>query len=421
MHQGLESRRFSVVVAHRRFGKSVAVVNHLIKQALLCKRQDPKYGYIAPYRNQAENIAWMYLKRYSAPIPGVKTNEQKLEIALPNNAKIRIFGADNPDALRGMYFDGVVMDEVAQMKPDVWEEIIRPALSDRLGWAVFIGTPKGINTFHKLYQDAIVDSELWYTDLFDVEHTDALDHKEIELIKRQQTPNKFRQEYMCDFSADVEDAIIPLNLIIDAYGRSLHQDTYRHAPVVMGVDVARFGDDKSVIYTRKGLATLEIKKYVELDLYHFSENVMAAIHRHVPDAVFIDDVGVGAGVVDICRSRQFQVSGINGGGKASDEMFANKRAEMWWKIREWMEAGGSIPQDTELRQELATPTYTYDPANRIRLEKKEDMKERGLKSPDIADALALTFAQPVAKRKPEWLQPLEKNKKQYDPWAVLNA
>jgi hypothetical protein len=301
------------------------------------------------------------------------------------------------------------------MKTEVWDEIIRPALSDRLGWACFIGTPKGINSFYQLYTTAVSNPDIWYSALFDVYHTEALPEEEVELIKRQQTPNKFSQEYLCDFSADVEDAIIPLHLISDGYGKVIHPDMHRLQPIVLGVDVARFGDDKSVIYCRQGLATLEIRKFNGVDLYHFSESIMASITKHRPDAVFVDDVGVGAGVVDMLKGKNFESTGINSGAQARDQMFMNKRAEMWWGIRTWLEAGGSFPADTELREELAAPSYTYDPANRIRLEKKEDMKARGLKSPDIADALALTFAQPVFKRRHELLE----RKKPWDPWSIL--
>jgi hypothetical protein len=277
-----------------------------------------------------------------------------------------------------MYFDGVVLDETAQMKSEVWDEIIRPALSDRLGWAVFIGTPKGVNSFYQLYQQALADPVNWFATLIDIEHSDALDKDEVALIKKQQTPNKFAQEYLCDFSADVEDAIIPLTLISAAFGRVLHPDVYRNAPIVLGVDVARFGDDRSVIVIRQGLALLDIKKFVNTDLFNFSENVMARIVEHKPDAVFIDEVGLGSGVVDMVRARGYDCTGINGGSKPTDEsMFVNKRAECWWKIKEWLEAGAAIPSDHELREELAAPVYTYDAANRIKLEKKEDMKGRG--------------------------------------------
>jgi hypothetical protein len=148
--ENLNRSRFSVIVAHRRMGKTVCVLNHLVRKALTLQIGDGRYAYVAPYRNQAKTIAWDYMRRYVPPpgeLPGTQFSEQDLECRLPNGSKIRLYGADNPDALRGGYFDGVVLDEVADMKPNVWGEIVRPALSDRAGWAVFIGTPKGQNLF----------------------------------------------------------------------------------------------------------------------------------------------------------------------------------------------------------------------------------------------------------------------------------
>lgn len=120
VHKTLDATRFVVLVAHRRFGKTVLAVNHLIKSAVACAKAGGHFGYVAPFRNQAKSVAWDYLKRYARPLPGLKINESELSISMPSaggGAKIRIFGADNPDALRGLYFDGIVLDEVAQMKP----------------------------------------------------------------------------------------------------------------------------------------------------------------------------------------------------------------------------------------------------------------------------------------------------------------
>ena len=141
-----------MIVAHRRLGKTVCVINHAIMKALMDTSGSGRYGYIAPYRSQAKSIAWDYVKHFTAPVPGRNVNETELTVDFPNGARIRLFGADNPDAMRGLYFDGVILDEVADMKPEVWGEIIRPALSDRNGWACFIGTPKGQNLFHELYE-----------------------------------------------------------------------------------------------------------------------------------------------------------------------------------------------------------------------------------------------------------------------------
>ena len=116
IHSNMAKSRFSVLVAHRRFGKTVGVINHLVRAAMTTGNSDSRYGYIAPYRNQSKAIAWDYLKRYSAPIPCIKVNEGELSIEYPNGSRIRLFGADNADALRGMYFDGVVLDEIADMR-----------------------------------------------------------------------------------------------------------------------------------------------------------------------------------------------------------------------------------------------------------------------------------------------------------------
>ena len=152
IHAALESRRFCVLVTHRQMGKTVCAVNHLLKSALTNTRPAPRYFYIAPFLKQTKLIAWDYIKRFSAPLPDIKLSEAELCLQLPNGAKIWLLGADNPDALRGTYADGVVLDEYAQIKPDVFDEIVRPMLLSRRGWALFTGTPKGQNQFYELYQ-----------------------------------------------------------------------------------------------------------------------------------------------------------------------------------------------------------------------------------------------------------------------------
>ena len=126
-------------------------INDLIREAMCNQQEAPRYAYIAPQYKQAKAVAWDYLKKYTGPIPGTQVHEAELRVELPNGARIRLYGADNPDSLRGIYLDGVVLDEYAQMHPSLFTEVIRPALSDRLGYAIFIGTPKGRNAFYDLY------------------------------------------------------------------------------------------------------------------------------------------------------------------------------------------------------------------------------------------------------------------------------
>src|SRR5262245_27556718 len=155
------TERWSCIVAHRRAGKTVACVNELIKAALTCEKSDARFAYLAPYHAQAKDIAWDYLVRYSAPIPGLNVNISELRIDYPNGARVRLYGAENAERMRGLYLDGVVIDEPADIDPRVWPEIIRPALSDRQGWAIWIGTPKGRNAFHEIWTRAKEEKD-WF-------------------------------------------------------------------------------------------------------------------------------------------------------------------------------------------------------------------------------------------------------------------
>ncbi|MGE5537322.1 MAG: terminase [Gemmatimonas sp.] len=168
-------------------------------------------------------------------------------------------------------------------------------------------------------------------------------------------------------------------------------------PLVMGIDVARFGDDQTVFLLRQGEAIKRIERIRGADTMRVAGRAAEAIDRSRPAAVFIDGVGVGGGVVDRLKQLGFPVIEVNGGSRATDDRrYANRRAEMWARVREWLQAGGCLPrEDAALADELCAPEYGYDASNRIILEKKDDMKKRGLASPDAADALALTFADPV--------------------------
>lgn len=396
-------QRFSVLVWHRRSGKTVFAVLELVLAALTSKEKRARFAYIAPLYKQAKDIAWTYLKHYTRPIPGISVNESELAVTLPNGAVIRLYGADNPDALRGIYLDGVVLDEVADMKPQVWGEIIRPLLADRLGWALFIGTPKGINLFSELYFRALAGDEEWTADLRRASETGCIPAAEIEQARREMTPQQFAQEFECDFSASVENALITLESVKAAMDRQPAEESYFFAPRVLGVDVARTGGDRCAMFPRQGLCAFKPRAFRpkaivgDAVLMEVAGIVAKAIDDWKPHAVFIDRTGLGHGVVDRLAQLQYKVIGVDFGAKATDPKFANKRAEMWRAMAGWVQDGGCLPNDHGLIAELTAPTFSYaDASNRFALEAKDDIKERLGVSPDLADALALTFAAPVA-------------------------
>ena len=193
--------RWAVLICHRRAGKTVATIADAIRRAILENKPDGRYAYIAPYYAQAKNIAWDYLLKYAQPAI-TKANQSELWIELVNGARIRLFGADNPDALRGLYLDGVCLDEYADMKPRLWGEIVRPLLADRKGWATFIGTPKGHNAFYDIYQEAN-RSPNWYVKTLRADESDLLDPDELADARRSMTPDQYEQEFLCSFEAAI--------------------------------------------------------------------------------------------------------------------------------------------------------------------------------------------------------------------------
>jgi len=392
----LETHRFNVLVTHRRMGKTVLALTHMIKQAVKCPLPSPSFHYVAPFRNQARTVAWDYLLRFTAPFPGRKVNASFLEVSFLGR-KIQVLGADNPDALRGFYSDGVVLDEYAQIKPNVFSEIVRPMITDRRGWVMFSGTPKGQDNFYNQYNAALREmgkpGSEWWAGLYTAEQTGVIPPEELERIKRDTPANIFRQEYLCDFLASRDDVLIPVDLVEEAKKRYYKEGDLRGAPKVIGVDPARFGDDRSVIVCRQGLQAWPPVAFTKLDSVELASRVAAVVRDFRPDAVFVD-AGNGAGVIDVLRRMGIAVVEVPFGGAPNQPgRYKNKRAEMWGEMGEWIKAGGALPsEETELGAELASAVYDFDEAGRLRLEPKEKIKERLGKSPDLADALALTFA-----------------------------
>lgn len=368
--------------------------------ALQNPRAYARYFYVAPFLKQAKLIAWDYLKRYACTIPGVDFLEGELCVRFAGGARIWVCGADNPDALRGTYADGVVLDEYAQIKPDVFSEIIRPMLLSREGWAVFMGTPKGQNAFFELFnqaqKQARLEPDVWWVGVFRADETGVIPPAELARLKQETPPTIFCQEYLCDFTASAENILIPIEAVLQACEREISEADYRYAPKIMGVDPARFGSDRSVIFCRQGIKAFEPWVVNGLDNMALAARVAQQIERFRPDGVFVD-AGCGGGVIDRLRQLGYrQITEVPFGGSAGKPgQYANKRAEMWGEMAQWIKTVGVLPQRADLKADLCQVCYDYDVAGRLRLESKEKLKERTGKSPDLADALALTFAAPV--------------------------
>jgi hypothetical protein len=197
----LERVRFAVLLCHRRWGKTVFAILRLILSALLCTRERPRVAYIAPLYRQAKLVAWDYLKFFTSTIPGREVNEAELRVDIPQNgSRIQLFGSDNPDSLRGLYLDDVVLDEPGQMQGRTWREVIRPALSDRIGRALFIGTPGGRGFFWELYQQALHDVD-WMVKVYKASETGVLPDAELASARKSMSDAEYEQEYEVSWSA----------------------------------------------------------------------------------------------------------------------------------------------------------------------------------------------------------------------------
>ena len=202
LHNQIPKHRFNVIIAHRRSGKTVLCINHLIRAALTNPQPNPRYAFIAPTFKQGKSTAWDYIKNYCRNIPYIKFNESELRCDFPNGSRVTILGAENDQALRGIFLDGCVFDETQNISPVLFPEIIRPSLADRKGWCIFIGTPKGQNYFYKLHKQAL-EEEDWWTGTYKASQTKVLDDKELSAAKRVMSKDLYEQEFECSFQAAI--------------------------------------------------------------------------------------------------------------------------------------------------------------------------------------------------------------------------
>lgn len=307
----------------------------------------------------------------------------------------------NTEAFAGLHNKGrrvlLVFDEASAI-PDVIWEVSEGALTDadtEILWCCFGNPTRNTGRFRECFGRY---SHRWNTKRVD-SRTAAMTNKVLlqSWVDDYGEDSDFvRVRVKGEFPRAGSSQFISSDVVALAKGRQLSPGTYSHAPRIMALDVARFGEDASVITKRQGLYCAPQIIYRSIDLMTLAGIVAKEIQAWQPSAVFVDGVGIGAGVVDRLRQLGFDITDAQAGAQAlNPAKYRNRRAEMWGLMRDWLEQG-AIPDDSALCDDLTSVEYGFTPTDAIQLERKEDMKKRGLASPDRADSLALTFYAPVA-------------------------
>ncbi len=276
------TQRWACLIAHRRAGKTVAAVNDIIRSAMFARSSNPLYGYCAPYRSQAKSVAWDYFKFYAAPVTR-DVNESELTVELVNGAKIRLFGADNADAMRGLGFDGIYMDEYGDFKPSVFGNVIRPALSDKQGWAVFGGTPKGKNQFWEIYETATRIPNEWFLLRLPATSSGILPATELAAARAQLAEDQYLQEYECSFEAAILGAFFGKEMReAEQQGRICQVPYDPNYPVYTAWDLG-YRDDTAIWFYQLGRGELRVIDFHAVsgaDIYDIAETVTQKPYRY---------------------------------------------------------------------------------------------------------------------------------------------
>lgn len=320
VHEG--RKRHTVLISHRRFGKTVCAICDQLKRALKHGSgvRAWRAGYVAPYLKQAKKIAWDYLKYYAAAIPGVKFHESELRCSLPNGARLALYGADNPDALRGLYFDDLVLDEAADISRPFWTMVLRPALADRAGWVLFTGTPQGVNNLlYDVYQQALADSHNWASFVFKASESGYLDADELAKARADMSEDEYLQEFECSFAAAVRGAYWAREIdALESAGRIGRVPYEARLPVYSAWDLGM--DDAMCIWfwQRESNGEWRVFDYYEnsgegLEHYadivlghnpgHWSCGQLRRYARHIaPHDIMVRELGTGKSRFEVARS-----------------------------------------------------------------------------------------------------------------------
>ena len=302
VHFHRSKRRWTCMICHRRAGKTTACLMEMLSSAI--RTEKGRYAYIAPLRNQAKVVAWEMLKAFARPVLKGGPNEAELRVDLFNGARITLFGADNPDALRGQAFDGVVLDEYADMPPSLFGPVIRPALTDRGGFAILVGTVKGRNQLWEQYERAKDDPD-WYTTLLRASQTHILPESELADARRMMAPEQYDSEFECDPYAAILGAYYGKDIqlaemegrVLD--GHQIHGIVDPVIPVHTAWDLG-IGDSTAIWFWQVSGNEIRIVDYYEnhgKNLAHYVSELSAKGYRYgkdfVPHDARVRELGTG--------------------------------------------------------------------------------------------------------------------------------
>ena len=312
----------------------------------------------------------------------------------------RLWSAENPDAYAGVHnYDGVmvIFDEASGIDDAIWA-VTAGFFTENTPhrfWLAFSNPRRNTGYFYECFHSK---RDFWATTVVDartVEGTDKAIYQQI-IDEYGADSAQAHVEVYGEFPSEGDDQFISSLLIDEAMKRQPHKDDT--APIIVGVDPARFGADATVIAVRQGRDLIAIMRYRGDDTMTVVGHVIDAIEEYKPALVVIDEGGVGGGVVDRLKEQRYKIRGVNFGSKSKNPlMYGNMRAQMWGSMRDWLK-NASIPKERTLKTDLISPLMKPDSKGTIFLESKKDMKSRGLASPDAADAICVTFAYPVAHR-----------------------
>lgn len=328
--------RFSDIVCHRRSGKTVAAVNDLTIGSLECQLPRPQLAYIAPTYQMAKRIAWEYVKHYCAPLI-VQIHESELRVTLRNEAKIYLLGAENADSLRGIYLDGAILDEFGQMRPSVVSQIILPCLSDRKGWMVRMGTPRGKNHFYDSYRRSVADPTA-FAMLLKASESGIIDKEELALLKSQMDESDYLQEMECSFEASLKGAIYGIEMeSAEAQRRIGSFELDPNLPVDVISDLG-FTDDTVLAFFQRGPSGIlvhEVYSNNQQDWDHYLDEMDARNVREVylPHDAKAKNLQTGRSIVEQTIRRGYRPHVVND-HKLRDGIAATRKLLpfVWWNL-----------------------------------------------------------------------------------------